>query len=351
MAGFGPGGRAALRPLRAAQRLPARHRRQHRRDRGVLRAVLPRAAAAGLGRHRRPAAWSCCSCRASGGGRSARLAVVIALLVLESVAPQQHWSPYYKLSVQPDQREAPGAQRVREQHPVPGGPVADARCTHRSRSTSTRTSTSPRSSLKNVLIIGPGTGNDAAVALSEGAKHVDAVEIDPVLPQIGREHHPDHPYQNPRVTLHIADGREYLQNTSKKYNLILFALPDSLTALAGQSSLRLESYLLTEQSIAAGPAAPGAGRHVLDVQLLRSRSCWTGTPPRSAGVRARALRRRSGRRWAAAGWPCSPSRSRARCRTASDLQHGAKVAPATDDHPFPYLPNKSIPASTCGCWG
>ena len=57
----------------------------------------------------------------------------------------------------------------------------------------------------------------------------------------------------------MADGRQYLQNTSKRYNLILFALPDSLTALAGQSGIRLESYLLTEQSIAAARAhlAPG----------------------------------------------------------------------------------------------
>src|SRR5207247_2905794 len=53
--------------------------------------------------------------------------------------------------------------------------------------------------------------------------------------------------------------RQYLQDTSKHYNLSLFALPDSLTALAGQSGIRLESYLLTEQSIAAAREhlAPG----------------------------------------------------------------------------------------------
>jgi len=38
-----------------------------------------------------------------------------------------------------------------------------------------------RGSLGNVLIIGAGTGNDVAAALSEGARHVDAVEIDPLL--------------------------------------------------------------------------------------------------------------------------------------------------------------------------
>ena len=93
-----------------------------------------------------------------------------------------------------------------------------------------------RSSLKNVLIVGAGTGNDVAVALSEGAQHVDAVEIDPILIKLGKSQHPNHPYDSPRVTTHNADGRAYLQNSTKKYNLILFALPDSLTAVNGQSS-------------------------------------------------------------------------------------------------------------------
>ena len=46
-----------------------------------------------------------------------------------------------------------------------------------------------------MLIIGAGTGNDVAVALAEGAKRVDAVEIDPVLQQIGKQRHPEQPYR------------------------------------------------------------------------------------------------------------------------------------------------------------
>ena len=49
----------------------------------------------------------------------------------------------------------------------------------------------------NVLIVGAGTGNDVAVALAQGATHVDAVEIDPVLQRIGEERHPNHPYDDP----------------------------------------------------------------------------------------------------------------------------------------------------------
>src|SRR5262249_18761692 len=116
-----------------------------------------------------------------------------------------------------------------------------------------------RASLGNVLIIGAGNGNDVAVALAKGARHVDAVEIDPLLVQVGRHYHPAHPYQSPRVTERIGDGRQYLQDTQQRYNLIVYALPDSLTALAGQSAIRLESYLLTSEALEAARAhlAPG----------------------------------------------------------------------------------------------
>ena len=203
--------------------------------------------------------------------------------------------------VQPDARRDRGAVCVREQHPLPGGPLP-GRCMHKQKAFyfyPYRHVT--KASLGNVLIIGSGTGNDAAVALSEGARHVDTVEIDPLLVRLGNMH-PNHPYSNPRLTAHVDDGRAYLQDTSKHYNLILFALPDSLTALAGQSAIRLESYLLTVQSLASGARPPGAGRHVRDVQLLRA---VPGEPVRvhdRGRVRADALRRgRAAARRAPAG--------------------------------------------------
>src|SRR5260370_35460685 len=93
----------------------------------------------------------------------------------------------------------------------------------------------PYTTLFRSLIIGSGTGNDAAVALSEGARHVDTVEIDPLLVRLGHLH-PNHPYSSPRLTAHGDDGRAYLQDTSKHYNPIRFALPDSVTAPPGTSA-------------------------------------------------------------------------------------------------------------------
>ena len=106
-----------------------------------------------------------------------------------------------------------------------------------------------KDALDDVLIVGAGTGTDVAVSLSEGAKHVDAVEIDPRILQIGEQLHPDRPYDDPRVTTIIDDARAFLERTDKKYDLILFALPDSLTLVSGQSSLRLESYLFTQEAM------------------------------------------------------------------------------------------------------
>ena len=100
-----------------------------------------------------------------------------------------------------------------------------------------------------VLIVGAGTGTDVALALSRGASYVDAVEIDPRLQQIGAQKHPDLPYSDPRVHVHINDGRAFLERSNAKYNMIIFALPDSLTLVAGASSLRLESYLFTVESM------------------------------------------------------------------------------------------------------
>lgn len=101
---------------------------------------------------------------------------------------------------------------------------------------------------QDVLIIGAGSGNDVSAALANGAKHVDAVEIDPVIYNLGRTDHPNHPYQDPRVTVYIDDGRSFVRKTQQKYDLVVYALVDSLVLHSGYSSLRLESFLFTQQA-------------------------------------------------------------------------------------------------------
>src|ERR1041384_8031262 len=102
----------------------------------------------------------------------------------------------------------------------------------------------------DVLIIGAGSGNDVSRALQWGAQHVDAVEIDPVIYRLGRANHPDKPYQDPRVEIHLDDGRNFLRATKRKYDLVIYALVDSLVLHSGYSNIRLESYLFTRQTFA-----------------------------------------------------------------------------------------------------
>ncbi len=73
---------------------------------------------------------------------------------------------------------------------------------------------------ENVLVLGAGSGTDVAAALRHGAKHVDAVEIDPVIVRLGRQYHPDHPVLRSRAsrssptTRGISCGRRRRSTTS-----------------------------------------------------------------------------------------------------------------------------------------
>jgi SAM-dependent methyltransferase len=101
---------------------------------------------------------------------------------------------------------------------------------------------------EDVMIIGAGSGNDVAAALANNVSHVDAVEIDPVINELGRAHHPNRPFDDPRVTVHLDDGRGFVRKTTSRYDLISYALVDSLALHSSYSSVRLESFLFTEQA-------------------------------------------------------------------------------------------------------
>jgi SAM-dependent methyltransferase len=101
---------------------------------------------------------------------------------------------------------------------------------------------------QDVMIIGAGSGNDVAAALRSGARQVDAVEIDPVINLLGRRDHTDRPYSDPRVAIHLDDGRSFVRKTQDTYDLISYAVVDSLALHSSYSSLRLESFLFTEEA-------------------------------------------------------------------------------------------------------
>src|SRR5436309_2998490 len=98
---------------------------------------------------------------------------------------------------------------------------------------------------------GAGSGSDADIAYHNGIRHITAVEIDPTIYDLGRRLHPDHIYQRSGVHVVIGDGRAFLERTQGTYDLIVFALPDSLALTSSFANLRLESYLFTREAFAA----------------------------------------------------------------------------------------------------
>ncbi|MCP4105321.1 MAG: hypothetical protein GY749_07280 [Desulfobacteraceae bacterium] len=103
---------------------------------------------------------------------------------------------------------------------------------------------------KRVLILGSGTGNDVAVLLDEGVEHIDAVEIDPIILSLGKKH-PNHPYNSEKVRIINTDARNYLNETSETYDLVVFGTLDSMTKLSALSNVRLDNFVYTLECIQA----------------------------------------------------------------------------------------------------
>ena len=103
---------------------------------------------------------------------------------------------------------------------------------------------------EKVLIIGVGGGNDVAAAVRQNVKRIDAVEIDPMIAELGRKYHPEYPYLSKAVNLIIDDGRAYMGRTKSKYDLVISGLADSHTLSTSLTNMRLDDYLYTEESFA-----------------------------------------------------------------------------------------------------
>jgi hypothetical protein len=110
-----------------------------------------------------------------------------------------------------------------------------------------------------VLVVGAGSGNDAASALMGGATSVTAVEIDPVIYRIGRLLHPQQPYSDPRVTVVVDDARHFLKTTDEVFDLVVFSHLDSHTLLSSFTNVRLDNYIYTVEAFEEARAhlAPG----------------------------------------------------------------------------------------------
>lgn len=144
---------------------------------------------------------------------------------------------------------------------------------------------------ERVCVVGAGTGNDVAAALRAGAGRVDAVEIDPAIVLVGREVHPEKPYQDPRTRSIVNDARTHLRSTDEKYDMIVYGLLDSHTLLSHASNVRLDSFVYTVEGLKEARARlkPGGTLSlafcVLSPELARKfflmmQEAFDGRPPK-----------------------------------------------------------------------
>ena len=102
---------------------------------------------------------------------------------------------------------------------------------------------------RSYLIVGAGTGNDAAGGLRHQVQKIVAVEIDPAIIDLGRRYHPERPYSSPAVRVINDDARSFFATCQEKFDVISFGLLDSHTTTA-MTNARLDHYVYTRESIA-----------------------------------------------------------------------------------------------------
>ncbi len=281
------------------------------------------------------------------------LLLALSLVMVHDMARSAVWSPYYKITVAQE-----GPDTVIEVNNIfhqSMAPVEQKEYFYQ------WPYMAFGDTFDDILILGAGSGTDVAAALRHGAKHVDAVEIDPAIIRLGRARHPDRPYSDPRVTVINDDARHFLRTTRKRYDLVVFALIDSLTLQSSFSGVRLESYMFTEESFRAvrdrlkpdgllvvynyfrerwlvdrlaNSAAEAFGeepwvhvheaRAYLGVLMAGPRLHQMTTPPRIPD------------RVTAFGQSHEPS-------PAKMLRRDPSVEPATDDWPFLYMKDRHFP--------
>lgn len=282
--------------------------------------------------------------------------VSVALAAWTAGPKPEHWSPYYRINLVPLQHATSlhvnGSMHqwildASEQGAQRDSILAGVRSTYL-----LPYRMAPR--LDTVLVVGSGTGNDVANLLELGAKHIDAVEIDPAIMDIGRAQHPRQPYSDPRVHVTINDARAFLRQTDRRYDVIVFGTLDSQTLLSGMASLRLDNYVYTAESFDAArgrlhPDGVMITYHMshypyIAAKIYQTLAASFGTPPEVVRYKPWYLfnyvfvASRDGRAGAVPGVGADSS--------VSELN--MSVALPHDDWPYLYLRKHTVPSHYLG---
>jgi len=125
---------------------------------------------------------------------------------------------------------------------------------------------------RSVLLIGGGLNGSVAEALKHSTvERIDVVELDPTVFDFGREYFAEQMtvlQHDPRVRLHVVDGRLFLKTANQKFDVIILNLPEPQTAQINRF------YTVEFFHEAAAKLNPGG---ILSFQLVASEDYITET--------------------------------------------------------------------------
>ncbi len=104
----------------------------------------------------------------------------------------------------------------------------------------------------NVLVIGSAGGTDVLMSLALGKEKITAVDINPVTADLVKGRYSNYIgniFHDPRVTLHVQDGRNFVASTKENYDLIHLTMVDSWTGASAGAFVFNENTLYTKEAI------------------------------------------------------------------------------------------------------
>ncbi len=105
----------------------------------------------------------------------------------------------------------------------------------------------------DALVIGAGGGIDVQAALAAGARHVTAVELNPLIVDAVRERFrawTDGLYDDPRVEVVVGEGRAFLERDTRRYDRIVLSGVDTFAATEAGAFALSENFLYTTEAFA-----------------------------------------------------------------------------------------------------
>ena len=104
----------------------------------------------------------------------------------------------------------------------------------------------------DVLVIGSGGGTDILSSLIFDQRKVTAIEINPVVAKLVTKTYANYIgriFDDPRVTLEVRDGRNFVAGTTEKFDIIQITMIDSWVGAAAGAYLFNENSLYTREAV------------------------------------------------------------------------------------------------------